>query len=74
VAGRLSADDIKEKAKMNNGMAELTTVAGGKLWIMKKNGKWWVKDEKGGTAQITISNVYQSNGVIHVIDHVLMPK
>ncbi len=74
VAGRLSADDIKEKAKMNNGMAELTTVAGGKLWVMKKDGKWWVKDEKGGVAQITIANVFQSNGVIHVVDHVLMPK
>ncbi len=74
VSGRLSADDIKEKAKMNNGTAELTTVAGGKLWIMKKSGKWWVKDEKGGVAEITIANVFQSNGVIHVIDHILMPK
>jgi uncharacterized surface protein with fasciclin (FAS1) repeats len=74
VAGRLSADDLKEKAKMGNGTAELTTVAGGKLWIMKKSGKWWVKDENGGTAEITIANVFQSNGVIHVIDHVLLPK
>ncbi len=74
VAGKLDAEMLKEKTKMGNGTAELTTVAGGKLWVMKKNGKWWVKDEKGGTAQITISNVYQSNGVIHVIDHVLMPK
>lgn len=74
VAGRLSATDIKEKAKMNGGTVELTTVAGGKIWLMKKDGKWWVKDEKGGTAEITIADVFQSNGVIHVIDHVLMPK
>lgn len=74
VAGRLGTKDLDEWIKKGKGTAELTTVAGGKLWITKKNGKYWLKDEKGGTAQITISNVYQSNGVIHVIDHVAMPK
>jgi uncharacterized surface protein with fasciclin (FAS1) repeats len=74
VAGKMSAGDIAKKAKMNNGTLELTTVAGGKIWLMEKDGKWWVKDEKGGVAQITIADVFQSNGVIHVIDHVLMPK
>jgi len=53
---------------------ELKTVAGGKLWVSKKSGKYWLKDENGGMAMITIKNVYQSNGVIHVIDHVLLPK
>ena len=41
---------------------------------MKKDGKYWLKDENGGMAAITISNVFQSNGVIHVIDHVVLPK
>lgn len=74
VPGRLDAKELKKWMKQGNGTAELTTVQGGKLWIMEKDGKWWVKDEKGMTAQITISDVYQSNGVIHVIDTVLMPK
>lgn len=74
VAGRLDSKELEKWMKKGNGTAELTTVAGGKLWVMMKDGKWWVKDEKGGTAQITIPNVYQSNGVIHVIDHVMMPK
>ena len=74
VSGRLGAKDIDAKIKAGNGMAELATVAGGKLWISQKAGKYWIKDEKGGMACITIKNVYQSNGVIHVIDHVLMPK
>jgi uncharacterized surface protein with fasciclin (FAS1) repeats len=54
-------------------MATLTTVAGGKLWVMKKGSQLMVKDEKGGIALITIKDVYQSNGVIHVINKVLMP-
>ena len=74
VAGKLDSKAIMDKMKAGNGTAELTTVAGGKIWIMKKDGKVWVKDEKGGVAEITIKDVYQSNGVIHVIDHVLMPK
>ena len=72
VAGKLDSKELEKWMKKGNGTAELTTVAGGKLWVMKKNGKWWVKDEKGGMANITIHNVYQSNGVIHVVDHVLM--
>ncbi|RYY66210.1 MAG: fasciclin domain-containing protein [Chitinophagaceae bacterium] len=74
VPGRLDSKDLEKKMRKNGGKAELTTVQGGKLWILKDaSGKWWVKDEKGGTAEITIPNVYQSNGVIHVIDSVLMP-
>jgi uncharacterized surface protein with fasciclin (FAS1) repeats len=74
VAGKLDVKAIDEKIKAGNGMAELSTVAGGKLWIMKKGKKYMLKDENGGMATITISNVYQSNGVIHVIDHVVLPK
>lgn len=74
VPGKLNASDLKASAKKGGGMTELTTVQGGKLWVMEKGGKWYVKDEKGGMAQITIADVNQSNGVIHVIDTVLMPK
>ncbi len=74
VAGRLGTKELDEWIKKGNGTAELTTVAGGKLWVMKNKGKYWLKDENGGMAEITISNVYQSNGVIHVIDHVVLPK
>jgi uncharacterized surface protein with fasciclin (FAS1) repeats len=74
VAGKLDTKEIDALIKAGKGTAELATVAGGKLWIMKKNGKYMLKDEAGGMATITISNVYQSNGVIHVIDHVVLPK
>ncbi len=74
VAGKLGTKELNEWIKKGKGTAELTTVAGGKLWVMKKSGKYWIKDEKGGMASITIENVYQSNGVIHVVDHILMPK
>lgn len=75
VAGRLSANDLMKKIKEGNGTAELTTVEGGKLWVMLHDGKHIeLKDEKGGTAMVTIANVFQSNGVIHVIDSVVMPN
>jgi uncharacterized surface protein with fasciclin (FAS1) repeats len=75
VAGRLSSHDLMKKIKEGNGTAELTTVEGGKLWITLHDGKHLeLKDEKGGTAMVTIANVFQSNGVIHVIDTVVMPN
>jgi uncharacterized surface protein with fasciclin (FAS1) repeats len=75
VAGRLSASDLMKKIKEGNGVAELTTVEGGKLWVMLHDGKHiMLKDEKSGTALVTIKNVFQSNGVIHVIDRVVMPN
>ncbi|MBI3140084.1 MAG: fasciclin domain-containing protein [Sphingobacteriales bacterium] len=74
VAGKLDASILEAKIKEGNGKALLTTVAGGKLQVMKKDGKLWIKDEKGGMARITVGDVYQSNGVIHVIDGVLMPE
>jgi uncharacterized surface protein with fasciclin (FAS1) repeats len=72
VAGRYSSADLLKMVKDGKGTAQLTTVEGGKLWVMKKGGKLWIKDEKGGVAQITIKDVNQSNGVIHVINKVLM--
>lgn len=75
VAGKLSASDLKKKIKEGNGTAELMTVEGGKLWFTLHEGKHiMLKDEKGGTALVTIPNVFQSNGVIHVIDSVIMPN
>jgi len=74
VAGKLDAKTIDAKIKEGKGMVELTTVSGGKLWVMKKDGKFWLKDEKGGMASVTIGDVYQCNGVIHVIDSVVLPK
>jgi uncharacterized surface protein with fasciclin (FAS1) repeats len=75
VAGRLSKSDLMKKIKEGNGSTELTTVEGGKLWVSLHDGKHiMLKDEKGGTALVTIANVFQSNGVIHVIDTVIMPN
>jgi uncharacterized surface protein with fasciclin (FAS1) repeats len=74
VAGRLSAHDLMKMIKEGKGTAELTTVQGGKLWVMQTGKTITLKDEKGGTATVTIANVFQSNGVIHVIDSVVMPN
>jgi uncharacterized surface protein with fasciclin (FAS1) repeats len=73
VPGRLSAGQIADMAKKNGGKAVLTTVQGATLTIWGKDGKWYVTDAKGGKAQITIADVMQSNGVIHVVDGVLLP-
>ena len=74
IAGSWDSKAIAEKIKAGNGTAELTTVSGGKLWASMNGNRIVLKDEKGGWATVTIKNVYQSNGVIHVIDHVVMPK
>ena len=75
VAGKLSAEDLAAKAKEMGGKVALKTVAGGTITVQSDgNGGWDVIDENGGKAHITIANVFQSNGVIHVIDHVLLPK
>lgn len=74
VAGKLDAKEIARRIKEGNGKAELTTVNGGKLQVMLSGNKVVLKDEKGGTSTVTIKDVYQSNGVIHVIDTVVLPK
>ena len=71
VAGRLDSKGLDAAIKAGG---ELRTVSGGKLWVSKKAGRYMLKDENGGWATITIKNIYQSNGVIHVIDHVVLPK
>jgi len=73
VPGRLSAKDLMEKIRAGNGKAMLKTVEGEELTFAEKDGRLWIWDAKGGSAQLTIRNVMQSNGVIHVIDTVLLP-
>ncbi|HQW83453.1 MAG TPA: fasciclin domain-containing protein [Ferruginibacter sp.] len=74
VAGKWNSEDIAMLIKKGNGTAEVKTVEGGKIWLMMKGKDILIKDEKGTIAKVTIRDVNQSNGVIQVIDHVLMPK
>ncbi len=74
VAGRLSSADLWAQVKAGNGKAELKTVEGGTLTAMAKGKKLYLVDEKGGMSWITIADVNQSNGVIHVVNTVLMPN
>lgn len=75
VPGRLTAADIAAEAQKGGGTATLTTVQGEKLMIKDAGGgKWTITDSKGGTSTIVQADVGQSNGVVHVIDTVLMPK
>jgi uncharacterized surface protein with fasciclin (FAS1) repeats len=74
VSGRITARDLRKMIKAGDGSAQLTTVEGGELTVTMSHGKYILTDEKGGTATITIPNVYQSNGVIQVINAVLMPS
>jgi len=74
VAGKMDAKAIAAAIKAGNGKAELTTVSGNKLWASMVGKKLILTDEKGGTSSVTIANVMQKNGVIHVVDTVLMPN
>ena len=73
VPGTMTAADIKANAMAHGGTATLTTVQGEKLMLQQSGSGWVVTDAKGGRANITIADVMQSNGVIHVVDSVLMP-
>ena len=73
-AGKWDAMAIAKMIKDGGGKTEIKTVAGGKLWAAMKGSDLILTDEKGGMAKVTIADVYQSNGVIHVIDTVVMPN
>ena len=74
VAGRMDAKKIVAAIKKGGGTATLTTVSGDKLTAYLSGDMVMLRDEKGGTSTVTTADVYQKNGVIHVIDTVLMPN
>ena len=74
VAGKMDAATLSKAIMAGGGKATLKTVSGGTLTAMSSGGVVMVMDESGGTANVTIADVIQSNGVIHVVDKVLLPK
>ncbi len=74
VPGRLSSIDLKKQVQAGQGTATLKTVSGGTLTATMRGNDLVLRDEKGGTATVTQANVFQSNGVIHVIDTVVLPN
>ncbi|TXD92108.1 fasciclin domain-containing protein [Gillisia hiemivivida] len=74
VSGNLTATDVVAALKKGNGMVELEALNGQVLTVMQKDGKIWLKDVNGNYSEIVATDVMGSNGVIHVIDTVVMPK
>lgn len=74
LAGKMNATDIAAAIKKGNGKATLKTVSGGTLTAWMKSKDVYLTDENGNSAKVTIADVNQSNGVIHVIDAVVTPK
>ena len=74
VSGKLMASDVVAALKKGKGKVEVPTLQGGKLTVMQKDGKIWLKDGNGNYSEIIATDVKGSNGVIHVIDTVVMPN
>ncbi|BAB51384.1 MULTISPECIES: fasciclin domain-containing protein [Mesorhizobium] len=74
VAGKISGAEMMKQAKAMGGKYEMKTVSGDTLTAEVKKGKLYIMDESGGEAKVTIADVNQSNGVIHVVNKVLLPK
>lgn len=74
VPGRLTAAELTSRVQAGGGTANLTTVQGARLMVHRAGGGLTVMDETGATARVTQGDVLQSNGVIHVVDRVLMPR
>lgn len=74
VSGKLAAGDVVNALKKGNGKAEVGTLNGSKIQVIKKDGKIWLKDQNGTYSQIVKTDVMAKNGVIHVISDVVMPK
>lgn len=74
IPGRIDSKTLMQWIKKNNGTYTATTVQGGTLkFMLDKQNNIWLEDSKGNKAKVTIKDVYQKNGVIHVIDTVVMP-
>lgn len=74
VAGKLSAADLVSRARANGGRYNMQTVSGDALTAEVRGNHVYIYDEAGGAALVTIADVNQSNGVIHVVDDVLLPR
>ncbi|MCR4032125.1 MULTISPECIES: fasciclin domain-containing protein [Flavobacterium] len=74
VAGKMNASDIAKTIKAGKGKASLKTVSGGTLTAWMEGKDLYITDENGNKSKVTISDVNLSNGVIHVVDAVLLPK
>ena len=74
VAGRLDAKAVLDAIKKGGGTATVTTVSGGKLLVTLDNGKVKLTDETGGSSYVTATDLKASNGIVHVIDTVVLPK
>lgn len=74
VPGKLTVADLEAKVREHGGKATLKTVQGEELGIVKEGEKWWITDGKGTRVGIAVANVMQSNGVLHFVEGVLIPK
>jgi uncharacterized surface protein with fasciclin (FAS1) repeats len=74
VAGKMGSKEIAAAIKAGNGKATLTTVQGGTLTAWMKDKDLYITDANGGQSKVTIADVWQSNGVIHAVDSVVLPK
>ena len=74
VSGKIAAADVAAALKNGNGKAELTTLNGGKITATSRNGGIYLKDANGNYSKIAKTDVMASNGVIHIIEDVVMPK
>lgn len=74
VAGKFDASSVAAAIKKGDGKAELTTVQGGRIWAMMDGRDVVLMDEKGGRSRVVMTDVKASNGIVHVIDNVVMPK
>ena len=74
IAGKMNSSDIAKAIKAGNGIATLKTVSGGILTAWMKGKDLYLTDENGNRSKVTIADVNQSNGVIHVVDSVVTPK